>query len=236
MTSISQGATAELYRSKETGYFNNPRLDLLAMLEPARGLHLLELGAGNGATLAAARSTGLASYCVGIDIVSPEHLAPGVDRFFCADVEAVDLEDLDGFEMPAGGFDAVICADVLEHLVDPWRAVVRLATLLKPGGAFLSSIPNIRNHRALAAIAVHGDFRYAPAGLLDRSHLRFFCRKNIRELFEQAGLAVEAMETNMGGYGLRHRALDLATFGRLHDLFVFQFRTLARKPSIHARP
>ncbi len=34
----------------------------------------------------------------------------------------------------------------------------------------------------------------------------------------------------MGGYGLRHKALDLLTLRRFHDLFVFQFRTRARKP------
>jgi hypothetical protein len=34
----------------------------------------------------------------------------------------------------------------------------------------------------------------------------------------------------MGAYGLRHKALDRLTFGLLHDLFVFQFLTRARKP------
>jgi SAM-dependent methyltransferase len=221
---MTTDATARLYEEKERGYYAAARLELLRLLPAGGGLRLLELGAGDGATLRAAREMGLASHTVGIDLAEPEGGAPGVDRFIHGNFEALELD------LPAGGFDAVLCADVLEHLVDPWRAVARLAGYLRPGGLFLSSIPNIRNHRALRAIVLQGDFRYAPAGLLDRSHLRFFCRRNVRELFEGAGLVVERMEETMGAYGLRHKALDRLTFGLLHDLFVFQFLTRARKP------
>lgn len=218
---------AALYTGKEQGYFRAARLDLLGMLEPGKNLAILELGAGYGATLRAAKAMGLAAYTMGIDLVPPAPDLPGepaIDRFVCGNVETLDLD------LPAERFDAVLCADVLEHLIDPWRTVATLARALKPGGVFLSSIPNVRNHRLLRAVVLEGDFRYADAGLLDRTHLRFFCRKNIRGLFAGAGLVVEAMEENMGGYGLRHKALDALTFGRWHDLFVFQFRTRARKP------
>lgn len=217
-------ATAELYKEKEGGYFRAARLDLLRLLPPGGDLRVLELGAGDGATLRAAKEMGLASYTVGVELMAPEGGAPGVDRFLQGNVEALELD------LPAGSFDAVLCADVLEHLVDPWRVVARMADLLRPGGVFLSSIPNVRNHRVLRPLILKGDFRYQPAGLMDRSHLRFFCRRNIREMFEGAGLRVEAMEENMGGYGLKHRLADRLTFGLLHDLFVFQFLTRARKP------
>ena len=220
-------ATAGLYQEKEKGYFAAARHDLLALLPRGDGLSLLELGAGNGATLRAAKALGLAAYTVGIDLVEPAPDEPGMpplDRFLRGNVEAMELD------LPAESFDAVLCADVLEHLVDPWRVVEVLARALKPGGVLLSSIPNVRNYRVLRQIVIGGDFRYADAGLLDRSHLRFFCRRNVRELFEGAGLTVEAMAETMGGYGLRHKALDRLTLGLLHDLFVFQFLTRARKP------
>ncbi len=221
------GTAAALYAAKEEGYYRNARLDLLSMLAPASGLRLLDLGAGRGATLRAAKALGIASYTVGIDLVAPQAAAAGepeIDEFVRGNIEEAD------FPWPAGSFDAVLCADVLEHLIDPWRAVAALAARLRSGGVLLSSIPNARNHRLLRALVVDGDFRYADAGLLDRTHLRFFCRQNIRQLFAQAGLVVEAMEENMGGYGRYHRALDALTCGRLHDFFVFQFRTRARKP------
>jgi SAM-dependent methyltransferase len=235
-------AAAALYRDKQRGYFNYPRLDLLQMLPAGAGLRLLELGAGDGATLRAAKARGIASYTVGIDIVDPAAGGGGgeidgvdgvdrvdrVDRFVVGNVEAMDLD------LPLDHFDAVLCADVLEHLIDPWDVVRRLARHLRPGGIFLSSIPNLRNHRALAPIVLRGDFHYAEAGLLDRSHLRFFCRRNIRELFVQAGLVVEAMETNMGAYGLRHRAINFLTAGLLREFFVLQYRTRARRPGAAA--
>jgi len=219
--------TAALYSDKEKGYFNYPRLDLLEMLPRDGGLKLLELGAGDGATLRTAKALGIAAYTVGIDLVeavpAPDGLPP-VDLFLCGNIESMPLD------LPSGPFDVVLCADVLEHLVDPWRVVRRLADQLRPGGLLLSSIPNVRNHRVLAQVVLRGDFRYAPAGLLDRSHLRFFCRRNIRELFEQAGLVIETMQPNMGAYGWRHKAINALTAGLLRELFVFQYRTAARKP------
>lgn len=215
-----------LYAQKDKGYFKAARLDLLEMLPPQGGLRILEIGAGEGATLQAAKVRGLATYTAGIELVSPsfEGGSPeSVDMFLTGDFEAMDLG------LVGGDFDAVICADVIEHLRDPWTSVRRISNLLKPGGLLLSSIPNFRNHRALFPILFGGDFKYAEAGLMDRSHLRFFCRANVRHLFEQAGLVVETIETNMGAYGLRHRALDLLTLGLFHDFFVFQFRTRARK-------
>lgn len=216
--------TAALYAAKAAGYFSAPRLDLLEFLPTGGGLSLLELGAGTGATLGEAKRRGLAAHVVGVDIVAPAKPDDALDAFVVANLETAEL----GFA--EASFDVLLCGDVLEHLVDPWQALRRAAGWLRPGGRVVSSIPNIRNHRALAQIVVRGDFRYADAGLLDRSHLRFFCRRNVRALHEQAGLVVERTAENMGGYGLRHRAIDLATFGLLHDFFVFQFLTVARKP------
>ncbi len=219
---------SDLYRDKEASYFGTARLDLLEMLPRAGGLDLLELGAGDGATLRAAKRLGLAKTTTGIDLVAAAAAVPAgedIDRFLSGDVERMELP------LAAASFDAVLCADVLEHLVDPWRMVRRLAELLRPGGLFLASLPNFRNHRAWWPVVVGGDFRYEPAGLRDRTHLRFFCRQNVVELVGQAGLEVEALAENMGAYGWRHKLLDAATLGRLHELFVFQYRVRARKPA-----
>ena len=37
-----------------------------------------------------------------------------------------------------------------------------------------------------------GDFRYENSGLMDRTHLRWFTRQTIVELFDQAGFIIEA--------------------------------------------
>lgn len=219
---------ASLYEARAETYFGTPRLDLLAMLPVGANLRVIELGAGNGATLREAKRSERASYTVGLDLETPSWPVDDPyrpDQFFSGDLERGEVVDLQG------QFDVAICGDVLEHLVDPWRAVARLKDWLKPGGCVLASVPNVRNHRALRSIVLRGDFAYADSGLLDRGHLRFFCRRNVEAMFLDAGFSVEALEENMGAYGLRHRLLDRFTFGRLHEFFVLQYRIRARKPA-----
>jgi 2-polyprenyl-3-methyl-5-hydroxy-6-metoxy-1,4-benzoquinol methylase len=211
------------HRSTDPTYYGTVRHDLLSMLPAAAGLRLLELGAGDGTTLREAKRRGIAAYVAGIDLVTPPAGTPAIDHFLSGDVEAMELD------LPPASFDAVMAGDVLEHLADPWTMVRRLAGLLRPGGVFIASIPNIRNHRALAPLLLHGDFRYDRAGILDRTHLRFFCRRNAEDLLRQAGLRIEAVEENMGAYGVRHRTLDALTLRLFHDFFVFQFRLRAVK-------
>ena len=76
----------------------------------------------------------------------------------------------------------VIFADVLEHLVDPWAAVRRARELLPSGGSLVVSIPNVLHHSVLGDSA-RGRFDYRDAGVLDRTHLRFFTAATARELY-----------------------------------------------------
>jgi 2-polyprenyl-3-methyl-5-hydroxy-6-metoxy-1,4-benzoquinol methylase len=85
--------------------------------------------------------------------------------------------------------DVVICADVLEHLRDPWTVLAWLRTLLAPGGRAVISVPNIAHWTARRAL-LRGRFDYTDHGLLDRTHLRFFTRASAAELARRAGFAV----------------------------------------------
>lgn len=217
----------EIYSAKNITYFNAVRRDILLLLPHEPAARVLELGAGTGATLAQAKAEGRAGTTVGIDIVAVEGgPMPGVDRFLTGDVETMDLN---AFE--ADPFDVIICADVLEHLLNPGAVVGRLARLLKPGGLLISSIPNFRHYTVLLRLAVEGTFRYEKAGFFDETHLRFFCRPDVVDLFEQQGLEIANIAENMSGYGLRQRIVNALTFGLLHEFFVFQFLTTARKPA-----
>jgi len=215
------------YREKAPGYFRTPRLDLLKLVPPNPANRILEIGCGDGVTLATAKQMGLASEIVGLELMDcgATDLAP-LDRIFHGDVETLKLPYADGH------FDVILCGDVLEHLIDPWSTLQCLARLLRPGGTFIASIPNFRHHSVLRTVYWEGDFRYAGAGLLDRTHLRFFCRKNVHKLFASAGLTVEAMHYNMGAYGKRQKLFDFATLRLFHELFIFQFRAVARKPGV----
>jgi SAM-dependent methyltransferase len=87
--------------------------------------------------------------------------------------------------------DIIICADVLEHLRDPWTVLAWLRTLPAPGGRAVISVPNIAHWTARRAL-LRGRFDYTDFGLLDRTHLRFFTRATAAELARRAGFAVRA--------------------------------------------
>ena len=111
--------------------------------------------------------------------------AERLDRVIVGDVESLDLDTtLEGEE-----FDVIVFGDVLEHLTDPTSALRRVRTLLAPGGEIIASIPNIA-HGSVRLRLLQGEFRYADTGLLDRTHLRFFTRDTVDELFADAGLAI----------------------------------------------
>jgi hypothetical protein len=82
-----------------------------------------------------------------------------------------------------------VCADVLEHVRDPWTVLAWLRTLLDDGAMAIISVPNIGHWTARRAL-LRGRFPYADFGLFDRTHLRFFTRDSAHELAERAGFGV----------------------------------------------
>jgi SAM-dependent methyltransferase len=215
------------YLNKEQDYFSNARRDLLELMPPDLPGRVLEIGAGAGATLVALKRSGKAKEVVGVELVplpSGMQESGEIDRFVIADIE---LQSLD---FVPESFDVIICGDVLEHLRDPWEALAYLKRFLKPGGRFIISLPNIRYWRALGRIIL-GDFRYAPSGVLDRTHLRFFGRKNMLELIQSAHLEVRHVEPSFK----RQRELRTAkvinalTLGVVEHLLAQQYLIVAEK-------
>src|SRR5581483_10988930 len=63
------------------------------------------------------------------------------------------------------------------------------ADWLRPEGVALACIPNVQ-HWSMFLRLLQGYWRYEDAGLLDRTHLRFFTLDSIEELFTHAGLSI----------------------------------------------
>ena len=162
-------------------YYAGARIDLLEFLASAPG-RVLEVGCGAGGNAAWLRQHG-ATRLVGIDI-DPESVATAarvLDLAIEGRVESV-LPTVDE------SFDLIICADVLEHLVDPWSVLAQLRDRLAEGGVILASIPNIRQYRSLWRIAFGAGFAPEREGVFDATHLRFFTRRNIDDMFRASGL------------------------------------------------
>jgi 2-polyprenyl-3-methyl-5-hydroxy-6-metoxy-1,4-benzoquinol methylase len=88
-----------------------------------------------------------------------------------------------------GRFDCILCGDILEHLNDPWKVVGGLKRHLKKGGLFIASVPNIANW-AIIYEMLKGRWDYVPFSILSGTHLRFFTRHSLKELFEDAGYRI----------------------------------------------
>ncbi len=73
-------------------------------------------------------------------------------------------------------FDAVVFGDVLEHMLDPWSVIRKLSPYIKVGGDIFASIPNV-GHITIIEQLLNGTWTYTEAGLLDKTHFRFFYKK-----------------------------------------------------------
>ncbi len=99
-----------------------------------------------------------------------------------------DIESFFWFEkLENEKFDAIIFADVLEHLHDPETVLVKAKKLLSETGSILISIPNIA-HNAVLIDLINNKFQYNSIGLLDNTHLKFFTYYSFLEMLNRAGL------------------------------------------------
>lgn len=216
-----------MYECKDQNYFAHCRTDMLDVIPRREKNKILEIGAGSGETLLKAKALGLAEEVVGVELVRLEdskQFHPAMDRFIIGDVEQMDLP----FEQ--NYFDVILCGDVLEHLVDPWGTVKKLCTHLRPNGYFIASIPNFREIKTLLSIVMRGDFNYNDAGILDRTHFRFFCKKNMLELLEHSGLTVISITSNLDILGKGKRVfLNKLTFRVFAEFLEGEYLLVARK-------
>lgn len=131
--------------------------------------------------------------------VEPEAAAAAVAELHLSEVLVGTMEDVD-LESRFGSnpFDAIVVADVLEHLPSPLPALRRLVGLLAPGGSIVASLPNIA-HGAVRLALLQGRFDYTDVGLLDRTHLQFFTRATVEKLFEDAALTIVDLRRTTAG-------------------------------------
>jgi 2-polyprenyl-3-methyl-5-hydroxy-6-metoxy-1,4-benzoquinol methylase len=133
-------------------------------------------------------------------------------------------------QIPNGKFDAVLCADVLEHMSEPESTLLACKEAMTPGSTLIASIPNVRNWRSvLWPLLFHGTWIYTERGILDRTHLRFFTRQTMHTLFTDNGWSVVSVTgINMGR---RERLLSLLSC-RLFDEFLFPQYVVVARPDL----
>ena len=193
-------ACAEIMNSKTksnpgTTYYQYTRPEVQEMVNP-EAKTILDVGCASG-MMAAELKHKLAAEVWGIELMPEVAVEAGkiLDKVITGKIE-------DSYEqLPEAYFDTIIFADVLEHLADPASVLTMMKTKLKPSGELIASIPNVRHWSVLKGL-LEGRWDYEDAGILDRTHLRFFTRKSVLDMFPEAGYKLKDMRaTEIGGQG-----------------------------------
>ncbi len=166
--------------------YTGPRPDVLALM-PDNPRRVLDVGCGAGSLGASIKERWNNASVVGVDN-DPALVAQAAKRL--DEVYQADLNSIDPFERldPEGeGFDVIIFADILEHLLDP-QELLRLARKhLASQGCVITSLPNVRHYSTFVSLGLLGVWPQRDRGIHDRTHLHFYARKNILQLFEASG-------------------------------------------------
>jgi SAM-dependent methyltransferase len=198
-----------------------------------------------GSTSMSILEVGCSSGYVGATFVKKGHRVTGIEpdpaaaeaaRAVLHEVHCEGITDFLG-RAPLHQYDAILFGDVLEHLPDPADTLRQCRALLAPDGVIAASVP-CATHGSIRAMLLEGRWDYGDYGLLDRTHLRFFSRSGVQELFASARMQlarmvalVQPIDTVARAYGMALRQESIAAveaFAGDADLMTFQFVAVAR--------
>ncbi|HEV2760981.1 MAG TPA: methyltransferase domain-containing protein [Acidimicrobiales bacterium] len=155
---------------------------------------VLDVGCATGYLAQALGERGCTVSGVESDVEAAEQARPHLERLVVGDVETMDLAEVFGEDR----FDVIVFGDVLEHLRNPLPALRKAKALLTERGSVVASIPNIA-HGSVRLALLAGRFDYQELGLLDSTHVRFFTRSSIEDLFREAGMVpIDVRRTTAG--------------------------------------
>jgi SAM-dependent methyltransferase len=162
--------------------------DLLSLM-PLDARRVVEVGCSSGALAREYKRLNPRCHYIGIELVA--EYAKLAQRY-CDVVHTLDIERADDtYLRDSLGGDCWVFGDTLEHLNDPWTLLARIRRVLPQEGSVVCCVPNAQ-HWSVQARLNSGLFRYEPSGLLDKTHLRWFTRITLVEMFQQASFRVAA--------------------------------------------
>lgn len=202
-----------------SNYYSFIREDIIKHIE--KGSHkILDVGCGAGALGDYLKKQGYAKEIIGLELITEaaDVASNKLDKVICCDLNITPVAN---YEKDIGNkFDYIICADVLEHLIDPWSTLITLVGMLKQDGRLIVSMPNVRHWSVWLPLIVRGRFDYAEAGIMDRTHLRFFTKTTAFDLFEHAGLKVVMTKPLIGG---KSRLINKLFMGLFREFLAVQW-------------
>ena len=211
---------AEPYVSLRTDPYRSHGLTLRYC---GRDKRVLEIGCSTGYLSGALQRQGCRVTGVEVDPAAAHAARAHCEEVLIGDIETMDLSAL------GKGYDVLMLADILEHLVDPLATLCRLTPLLRAGGYAVISTPNVANWAMRLGLLI-GRWNYTDRGILDRTHLRFFTLRTLLAMLGQAGLRAALVDASTPvpfnrSIMISRLAHDI---GRLRpSLFAYQFIVVA---------
>ena len=186
------------------------------------GGRVLDVGCSGGYLAERMVANGSTVVGVELDPAAAESARTVCERVLVGDVESMELPFEDG------SFDAVVCADLIEHLREPEAFLARVRPLLRRDGRLVLTTPNVANWSVRLQL-LFGRWRYTERGILDRTHAHLFTRATLIECLEAAGYSVEEMDFTVPVPGAAVLERVAHAIGALRpQLFAFQFVAAAR--------
>ncbi|MBD3164435.1 methyltransferase domain-containing protein [Candidatus Woesearchaeota archaeon] len=139
----------------------------------------LDIGSSSG--YIAKQLTNYTVYCIDIDKESIKNA-----KRYC---KKAILGDIESARLPKNKFDMIIAADILEHLKNPAKVLLKLRNSLKKNGKMIISVPNVA-HLWIRINLLFGRFNYEKKGILDKTHLRFYTLSSIKKELDKAGFRI----------------------------------------------
>ena len=183
-TAKAPTAGARTVVDSQDDYYGFERPELVRLV-PATARRVLDVGCAGGALGAAVKRA-----IPGVEVTGIEYVAEVVEVAATRLDHAHQIDLNTEFDLPyaPGYFDAIICGDVLEHLLDPTESLRRLLPYLAPDGVVVASIPNVKHWSVVLPLLVQDAWEYTDEGLLDRTHVHLFTLRESVRMLEAVGL------------------------------------------------
>jgi len=208
-------------------YYSVLRNEISDLL-PSNFDSLLDIGCGNGATAKWIKDT-YGVRVIGVELVddAANQARTLLDQLYQINVSS----ELSEIEHELSSVDVILLLDILEHLVEPWDLLDSIHDLITKNVEIIVSIPNVRNFKVLLPLIFKGTWTYTNSGILDRTHLRFFTKKSMEDMFLRSGYEVIQVKPtgpihfrsvkSKAGYVMC--LLNMLAFGKLQEFISHQY-------------
>lgn len=175
-----RGSKHFVYKNK-FGYKHTSHYHILEIIKSCKPKRILEIASGAGFLGETLKDEDV--QVVGIDLFPPQNKY--YQEFFCCDIENFDWNKLIGER-----FDMVCLMDILEHLREPEKLLLKLrSNPIAENALFVISVPNIAFFSIRIGLLL-GRFNYADRGILDIDHKRLFTYSSFHTMLKECGFKI----------------------------------------------